>query len=424
MTTRAGFTGILAGLALTILIYLLPAAWQGAGRVDFNGCARAAIPVAVIALPLTGLLAARWSGSTQPARCAVLGGLAGGLAGTVVYCLWGAAAAGWYPQIQAAGAPSPVESISAIVRNTLVMFLALSLGGALLGSTGGWLACLRKIPRRGSSAREASPREEFNKEQPQMALNASITAVPAAIVAAALAGAIFPRLSNLISRQAGQVVLAAADLDLPLEAALLLVLVAHLALTLVIPHEARQAGHLCGLDEVKMAAYVSTAAAPVLSLLLWLVDRAAFSNPRVVAALLASAGLSLVSLHILRTVVLPRRAGFPAHPVDRVEARWFGTIANSRGPRLAVLCAGCGLAMALPLYVTVLSVLVNLAGAAPGSAAMPDPGTAGAWRPFIIQALVSAGLSAAAFATLTTVYIFYLNLGRWFSKWNSRRSAE
>lgn len=422
MTTRAGFTGILAGLALTIFIYLLPAAWQGAGRVDFAGCARAAIPVAVIALPAAGLLAAWWSGSTQPARCAVLGGLAGGLAGTVVYCLWGAAA-GWYPQIQAAGAPSPVESISAIVRNTLAMFLALSLGGALLGSPGGWLACFRKTTRRGSSAREAFPRDEFNKDHPQMALNASITAVPAAIVAAALAGAIFPRLSNLISRQAGQAVLAAADLDLPLEIALLLVLVAHLALALVVPHEARQAGNLCGLDEVKMAAYVSTAAAPVLSLLLWLVDRAAFSNPRVVAALLASAGLSLVSLHILRTVVLPRRASFPAHPVDRVEARWFGTIANSRGPRLAVLCAGCGLAMALPLYVTVLSVLVNLAGAAPGSAATPDPGTAGAWRPFIIQALVSAGLSSAAFAALTFVYIFYLNLGRWFSKWNSRRSA-
>jgi hypothetical protein len=41
---------------------------------------------------------------------------------------------------------------------------------------------------------------------------------------------------------------------------------------------------------------------------------------------------------------------------------------------------------------------------------------------FLTQALVSSGLMAASAAVLTIIYLFYLNLGRWFSRWGSRQS--
>jgi len=99
--------------------------------------------------------------------------------------------------------------------------------------------------------------------------------------------------------------------NLPLTVSLVLVLVSHFALTLIVPHEAQQAEHLCGMDEVKMAAYVGIGASPVLVLLLLLVRMELFLNPIVVAALLASAVMSLKSLQTLIRVILPRRATFP-----------------------------------------------------------------------------------------------------------------
>jgi hypothetical protein len=101
-----------------------------------------------------------------------------------------------------------------------------------------------------------------------------------------------------------------------------------------------------------------------------------------------------------------------------VEARWFGTIANSRGPRLVVLCIGCGLVMVLPLYVSVFSVLINLSsGTASSTFSQPIPEVA--WRLFLSQALASIGIVTAAGVALTVIYLFYLNLGRWFSSTHS-----
>jgi hypothetical protein len=261
-----------------------------------------------------------------------------------------------------------------------------------LGALGGWLA----HPFHGGEP------EIFDKSAPQMALNASITAVPASVVAAVVSAAVFLRLIGSVSHPL---------LNWALAVPLMLVLVSHLTLTLVIAHEAQQTEHRCGMDEVRMAAYVGIGTAPVLALLLFLVERQLFLHPFVIVSLLIGFSLSLTSLDRLLRLILPRRAEFPAPRTHRekAEARFFGTIAASHGPRLVVLCIGCGLVMVLPLYVTVFSVLVNLLN--PSSDL------------FLTQALLSSGSIVAASAILTGAYLFYLNLGRWFKRWLSHQSS-
>ena len=392
MTTRAGFIGLLTGLAATFLLVYPLAIARPTGGWPWGWMIAAAV------LILTGgWLAGRRSGSVSPARCAALGGLAGGLAGALVFCLLGAAAAGL------AGVNS--LSVAAVIRLTQATFLACFLAGLGLGALGGWLACPRL---------RAAQVETFDKTEPQMALNAAITAVCSSIVAAALAAAVFSRLAAAAGQPGG------AILDLPLAVALLLVLLSQLALTLVVPHEAHQAQHLCGMDEVKMAAYVGIGAAPVLALLLLLLRAELFREPLVVIALLVCAGLSLKSLQTLFLVILPGRAAFPAPQPgsQKLEARLFGSIASSRGPRLVLLCIGCGLLMVLPLQVTVFATLLNL------NSLLLDPARAdGSRQLFLSQALLSAGLMFAAAGLLSGIYLFYLALGRWFSRWNSRRSG-
>jgi len=390
MTTRAGLAGLLTGLAVALLLHVgLRPAWPGAGCPWI-----AAAAAALLLLAGGGRWAARRSGSVRPARCAALGALSGGLAGALAFCLFGAAFAAT-PAAGPAAVFSPPVGLAARLMRTETAFLVLFLAGSGAGALGGWLA----HPRPGA------PADVFDKQAPQMALNGAITAVPASVVAAALAAGVFLRLGDLVGQQTGESGLPARLAGPPLGLALLLVLLSQLVLLLVIPHEARQADHRCGMDEIKMAAYVAIGAAPLLGLLLFLLARPLFWRPPVMAALLASLALSLQGLHTLRRVVLPRRAAFPAPPPGRqqTQARFFGTIAHSRGPRLVVLCAGCGLLMVLPVYVTVLAPLVNLAAAG---------------RPFLLQALAGLGPAAAAGAALTAIYLFYLHLGRRFARHN------
>jgi MFS family permease len=418
MTTRAGSAGILTGLITTLIIYLLfiahPDAFLQRWSADTAGPIWITAAVLVILFIAGGWSAGWWSGSVRPWRRAVLGGLAGGLAGIILFCLWGAATAGSVrfasPLDYATnGFVSQIEVFNVIIRQTLEAFLVLFLGGGGLGALGGWLAGL------GRGDRE----DVFDKAKPQMAMNASITAVPASIVAAVLATGIFSRLSDLLDNQPGQPILDGTIMTMPLAVSLLLVLISHFALTLVIPHEAQQAEHLCGMDEVKMAAYVGIGAAPLLILLLLLVNPDSFTTPLVLIALLASTAMSLKSLHTLFKQILPRRASFPPPQPGRQkrEAIWFGTIAKSPASRLVVLCIGCGLVMVLPLYVSVLSVLINLNHtlvSSPFSHPLPEV----SWGLFMTQALVITGAVATSIVLLVTIYLFYLNLGRWFNKQN------
>ena len=419
MTTRAGFAGILTGLLTTLLIYPIfiaqPDAILHMGSVDSPGYIWIALVAIIILLISGGFSAGRWSHSNQAWRRTALGSLAGGLAGAIIFCLLGAATAGlarWgSPLDDPTMGPVPqIEVMNTIIRQTMVAFLVLFLAGSGLGALGGWL----------SNRRQSDRVEIFNKSEPQMAMNAAITAVPASIVATALAAYIFSRLSDLVGNQTGPAILDGSVVTMPLEISLLLVLISHFALTLVIPHEARQAEHRCGLDEVKMAAYVGMGATPLLIFFLSLVYPDAFTIPLVLVALAASSIMSLKSMQSLLNLILPRRALFPVPQEEsrKVEAQLFGTIAASRGSRLVVLCIGCGLVMILPLYVTVFSVLINLNHSLANSH-FSNPFSQIPWGLFVTQAQVSIGVVAASITLLVVIYLTYLTLGRWFSKRNS-----
>ena len=343
-----------------------------------------------------GFISVRWSGAARKGRCAVLGGLSGALTGTIVFCLWGAASAGSTRQMTF----SPTDQIPMIVNQTVDTFFYLFISSGLAGMLGGWLASFRRKPME----------EVFDMEEPQMAMNASITALPASIVAAGVAAAVFPRLGILVRAAAGIPFAGSSSIvDKPLEAALFLVLVSHLAVTLVVPHETRQSQHLCGMNEVKMAAFVGIGAAPLLAILLLAVYPAAYSNLLVLTAVCFSTVMSLISVYFLVKRVFPKIEAFPPYADERQkkEAILFGSIAGSIASRLVMLCIGCGLMMVLPLYISVISVLINLNS------------IAGPLMPVglqLAQALASTGLMAAASAVLILIYMVYLNLGRWFSR--------
>jgi len=394
MTTKTGLIGLLAGLLASIVTNLV-----FASSSSLIGVFTTFILMAVLYLILAGAagsIAVRWSKAAQPVRCIALGSLAGILDGTILFCLWGAAAAG----STYLSTLSRADLIPVIVNQTMDIFLILFISGGLAGAIGGWLA----------SSRKWNTIDKFDMTDPQMAMNASITALPASIVAAGVAAAVFPRLAMLTGYATGlpsqSSTLAA---DKPLGAALFVVLVSHLAVTLVVPHETRQSQHLCGMDEVKMAAFVGIGAAPLLIGILLVVYPGCFSNPWVLMALLASSIMSLVSLYFLVRMVLPKRAAFPSHEEgsQKAEAVLFGSIANSVAWRLIMLCIGCGLMMVLPLYCSVIAVLVNLNY------------LSGSNNPVGIypaQALVSLGLMAVSSGVLVLIYMLYLNLGRWFSR--------
>jgi hypothetical protein len=394
MTTKTGLTGVIAGLIASFITNLVFAV-SGSLTGLFTSLILTALLFLILA-GVAGFVAVRWSKAAQPGRCIALGCLAGILDGTILFCLWGAAMAG----STYLSTLSRADLIPVIVNQTMDTFLVLFISGGLAGGIGGWLA----------SSHNWTTLDKFDMADPQLAMNASITALPASIVAAGVAAAVFPRLALLTGYAAGlpgqSSVLAA---DKPLGAALFVVLVSHLAVTLVVPHETRQAQHLCGMDEVKMAAFVGIGAAPLLAGILLSVYPDCFSNSWVLMALLVSSIMSLISLYYLVRMVLPKRAAFPPHPggSQKAEAVLFGSIANSVAWRLVMLCIGCGIMMVLPLYCTVISVLVNLNYLSGSNI------TVGI---FPAQALVSLGLMVASSGVLILIYMLYLNLGRWFSR--------
>jgi hypothetical protein len=420
MTTRAGLAGIFTGILSTMLIYPLFIARPEAflARPPAGSTLFFWIAIAVVSILMTGggYLAGRWSGSARPLRRAALGALAGGLAGVLLFCLWGAATAGsavWVSAIDET--QSMVDLLGVIVRQTMVMFLALFLVGSGLGALGGWLTGLGR----------RNQAEVFDRVEPQMAMNASITAVLASLFAIAMVAIVFSQLLGFLGSQAGQAMVDRTILELPLTVSLLLLLISQFALALVIPHEARQAEHLCGMDEVKMAAFVGITTAPILVLLLFLTNVKSFSNPLVMATLLASTAMSLKSLHTLFKQILPRRITFasPRDTRQKSETIWFGSIARSRAPQLVALCVGCGLVMILPLYVTVISVLINLNDVMTGSVII-QPAPEILWNLYLSQALTATGAMVASIILLITIYLFYLNLGSWFIKRNARQQGS
>jgi hypothetical protein len=247
-----------------------------------------------------------------------------------------------------------------------------------------------------------------------MALNIAITAVPASIVALILSAAVFQ------STRPKYGVSSPEPLWIwPVGTAFFLTLLSQLALTLVIPHETGNVVNRCGLDEIKMAAYVGIAAFPCLGLALgFILSTQILQQPILWLGLLGSGILSLICLRYLIKVIYPKRASLPP-PVDEREklaAKWFGSIASARGDHLVELCLGCGWAMVMPLYVTVFSLMINMIYLTSGLDFMTTPD--GMTRLFLAQAVVSMGLFAAAAVVLTIIYLFYMHLGRRFSRRN------
>ncbi len=437
MTTRAGVSGLGAGLLWAAVLFYplcvvlpvryIPAwwalpVWPNVAMVLL--AVGAAVPVA------GGGFAAWWGGARSRARRAALGAVAGSLAGLVVFCALGASAAAVVaagPLLQSSlpsaavekpGAQLLYEAVIHVVWWTQGAFWALALVGAGLGALGG--VYVRPFP-------PPAGWEEFDRREPQMAMNVSITAVASGAVAALLAGALFSGLSGALSRSLAersmafglspQVVLLG-----PVVTALLIYVISLGALALVTPHEARRADHRCGLDEVRMAAWVGIFVPPALLVLLLLLSPAVDIAPLVLSLLLVSQALSLRQIIVLRSLILPRRALLPP-PAKPAEALLFGSIARSRGSRLSVLCAGCGLAMMSPAYVSVgaavlslvlvpLPLMPILAGALPAAALDP---VLLIRRLYWGQAALGLGLVVGATAVLTAIYLFYLWLGRRFA---------
>ena len=438
MTTRAGVSGLGAGLLWAAVLFyplcaVLPVRYIPAWSAMPVWSNVAMVLLAVgSAIPVAGGgFAAWWGGARSRARRAALGAVAGSLAGLVVFCTLGASAAAVVaagPLLQSSlasalvekpGAQLLYEAVIHVVWWTQGAFWALALVGAGLGALGGLY--VRPFP-------PPAGWEEFDRREPQMALNASITAVASGAVAALLAAALFSGLSGALSRSAAersivsslspQVVLLA-----PVVTALLIYVISLGALAMVTSHEARRAEHRRGLDEVRMAAWVGIFVPPTLLVLLLLISPAVDIAPLVLSLLLASQALSLRQIIVLRSVILPRRATLPP-AAKPAEALLVGSIARSRGPRLAILCAGCGLAMMSPAYVSVGAAVLSLvliplplmpvfAGALPAVALDPVMLVR---RLYLGQAALGLGLTAGAAVVLTAIYLFYLWLGRRFAR--------
>ncbi len=412
MTTRAGLAGLGTGILLIGLMYyplylLLPGlfaeGWSegswllggvltvaGAGLVVFGGC-----------------LGAHWSGAKTRRQRAWLGALAGGLAAALLFCSLGAGTAGALSlgtrlvQVGAAGMDSQwiAETVLRQTAWTQAAFWGLLLGGMLLGALGS----LRPPPAFLAQRLKPWPRD------PQMGLNASITAMPSAAVAVMLVAALFSHLPEMLLKA----------LDWPLTTALLLYLGGQLALGLITQHEARQVTHRCGIDEVKMAAYVGIFVPLLVILALGLIDWHLLLKPLVISSLLFSLGMAIWQVMVLSKLILPRRAQMKP-PADKLLAALFGTIANSHRGGLLLLCLGCGMLMAAPIYIAVVSPAINIAFV-PVSPGRPLSTLAG-WNAadqaslvrqvFAMQAKAGLGMGLVAALSLIVIYMFYTHLGR------------
>jgi len=400
-----------------------PEVWLGAADWSGQSWAAAGILAALMVSLLVGSggLAAAWSGAPQPWRRIGLGALAGWLAALTLFCSLGAATGGalglgyGFRRLGAQGiAPWTVaETLWQITAWTHRLFWGLTLGGILLGALGGWRFAPATITRRTPPA---------GKADPMMALNVSLTALPAATLAVWLAVGLYSWLTTRLSLPRPSL------LHGPLTTALLLYLAAQLALLGATSHEARQATHRCGLDEVKMAAYVGVVTPVLLIAGLGWLNWPLLGTPLVLLCLLFSLGLLARQIRVLYTAILPRRAQLPL-PVAALEATFFGTIATARWQPLTLLCLGGALLIVAPLYVVgaaALSILFIPLSTAPAlitvgglTAATPH---ALVQRLYLVQALTGWGAILGLAAALTVLYLGYAALGRRFREQQQRPS--
>lgn len=371
MTTRAGRVALIGSAALLLCVYLLPGGWPSTLWLI--------LPTLLVLL--IGALAARFAGSHELWRCTVLGLQAGALTASFLYCFWFAAAI-----------YTPGVSVSVLLHSLVLGFLALFVIVSSLAALGGLLYGL-SIQRHP---------DEFNLDDPQMVLNASLTADIATLFALIFTTAFYSRLAAAYAD--------ASLLHLPLLEVLALLLLIQLCLTLVLPHETGLAWHRPGLDEVRMAAFIDIATAPLAILFISLLAPLALSFPWVIGLLAGSGVLSLMALLILLHRIQPRRHQMP---VPDAKALWFGSIGSSHAGRLITLCFGCGIVLVLPFSIPLISVLLNFAKMGLfGNTPLFDQLSLGKDSLALWQGLVNGGAMLAAGGVLSAIYLFYLFLGR------------
>ncbi len=446
MLTRAGLVGLGTGIVVSgVLFYPLYAVWPGLYVEGWPAASRLLgillVVPAVALLVLGGGRAAARSGAARPGPRIALGALAGGLAALVLFCTLGATAAAGLAGLAPGPGPGPMSEGAAqgwsaletslrITGWTHAAFWSLTLSGMALGAVGAALqAAVSVLPQR--AQRETilalagwHQLEGTGAAGPQMALNTTITALPSTALAVILVVGLFSHLPELVGKTGAAPTLSAQTLlDWPLGTALLLYLAAQLALTLVVPHEARQVKHRCAIDEVKMAAYVGIGVPLALALILGILNLPLVFTPPVLGSLLLSLGMLVRMIFVLFSLILPIWAQMPP-PRDEWEAMFFGTIAHSRWQSLILLCLGCGIMIAAPVYVAVVAATLNLTfipvfasrlgwdAAALGNGAPVDL----VQRLYGVQAIAGLGSSLAAALALTAVYLLYLGLGKGFRR--------
>ncbi len=388
MTTRAGLIGLGSGLAASVVLaypcYILWIPGMVGGLL-----------VTALLLVLAGRWAAGWCGAATLRERVGVGMLAGGVAAVVLFCSLGAATAHEMISPSFTSIWSKALYLMPLAEWTYGLFGGLLLIGMALSGAGGCRPLRTRLPE---------------IENPQMALNVSLTALPAAAVA--IGGTIVamrwwaeiafePDVAWMVAPQRIMI--------LPLMIGWLFFLGAQTGLWRVTQHEARRVTHRCGLDEVRMAAFVGIFTLPALLLFLGMIRADLLFSVRLrlvripwpfvgvmVVGVIGSLGLGALQLRVLLREILPRRSAFPP-PAEGKRALLFGTIAEARLSQLALLCLGCGFAIGVPLYVTAGALLVSMLGTG---------------DLFALQAAVGLGSSLAAGGVLTLLYFFYWGLGR------------
>lgn len=381
MTTRAGIVGILAGLL---------------GAIIANILSMLNVPEVSILIVLAVLFFASvwvalfYSRSNHHYRNALLGALSVAISGTLVYLFWSAS--------YIFSKTKPV-GLSALIDSTLFSFLFLAVIAASMASIVGRIQYYIVMKKK----------EEIDLSDPQMGMNAAISAVVATLFNLILTILFYARL--------GEISLQPEVLKMPVFIAMFFLIVAQMSLTLVLPHEAKMAQHRSGLDEVKMAAFVSIATAPAVTAIFYWLSPQLMPIEEKGLILVFSWGLALISIWILFKKILPRRKTLPApqSKEGQEKALLFGSIGASHPGRLVTLCIGCGIVIALPMCITLVSVGLNLAAAGYlGSSPFTQMLGQSRFNLNLWQILINGGLMLTLAALLSAIYLFYLFLGRRF----------
>jgi len=384
MTTRAGLVALISSTLFIVVCAQTDNFWVVVPSWSL-------IIILPIYFVLTGALAAWVAGTHEIGRSTLIGMFAGALFGALIYCFW-------IEGIEFAGM-SIRDLLGSVVDLSVLLFFTIFIVTTILGTLGGLLYGLF-TPHRP---------DVFNLNDPQMALNASLSADIAAVLSVTLTAAFYSRMAAFTgSFQLVRVTMIEI---------LFILLFIQGCLTIILPHETRMAQHRPGLDEVRMAAFIDIFTGPLVILAVVLLAPEVLVVPWVIGFLKLSAFLSLIAFLILKATIQPRRALLPAPGGQEAGTKTllFGSIGNSHSGRLMVLCFGCAIVLVLPFSIPLITIWLSLNELNQiGYAPLFDALGRGQFDLRFWQILINGGLMLALGILLSAIYLFYLFLGRKF----------